>query len=333
MIFRQLFDRVSSTYTYLIADEKSKEAAIIDPVLEQVERDVQLIDELGLTLKFTLDTHVHADHVTGSGALRQRLGATSVASSAAHVACVSREVDQGERIQVGDIEIEARLTPGHTSGCVTYVVADGDKSMAFTGDALLIRGCGRTDFQQGDSHALFRSVREQIFTLPESTEIYPGHDYRGHAKSTVGEERKYNARLRDGISEPEFVQIMAALKLADPKQMDVAVPANLACGTRKEQDRPSGSSPAKRRIIDVREPAEFEGELGHLDGAELVPLSTLERAARHWKKETPLLVVCRGGGRSARACTQLERMGFTDVKNFDGGMLAHRATYGSCAAV
>ncbi|MCB0218140.1 MAG: MBL fold metallo-hydrolase, partial [Chrysiogenetes bacterium] len=228
MLFRQLFDPESSTYTYLLADEQNREAVIIDPVRDQVERDVQLIEELGLKLLYVLDTHVHADHITGAGVLRGRLGAKTVVSKHGGAPCADVPVDEGDTVKFGACTIEVRSTPGHTNGCVTYVT--GDKSMAFTGDALLIRGSGRTDFQQGDSRKLYRSVREKIFTLPDETKLYPGHDYKGRTVTTVGEEKRFNARLGLDKSEDDFVEIMKNLKLAQPKKIQESVPENLRCG-------------------------------------------------------------------------------------------------------
>jgi glyoxylase-like metal-dependent hydrolase (beta-lactamase superfamily II) len=193
MLFQQLFDAESSTYTYLLADPHSREAVLIDPVLDQVERDVALLFELGLTLRYTLETHVHADHVTSGGVLRRRLGSQTVVSANGGAACADVLVRHGDVIRFGAKALEVRETPGHTNGDITYVTAD--RAMAFTGDALLIRGCGRTDFQQGDARTLYASVREQIFTLPDTTLVYPGHDYKGRTVSTVGDERLHNPRL------------------------------------------------------------------------------------------------------------------------------------------
>lgn len=230
LIFRQLFDHESYTYTYILADEASGEAVIIDPVDAMIERDLSVINQLGLTLKYTLETHVHADHVTASGHIRQRTGARSVASQNAQVPCVSEVVGQGDTLRFGAHTIEVRHTPGHTDGCVSYIVRDGDRTLAFTGDALLVRGCGRTDFQQGSAHTLYRSVHDQLFTLPEDTLVYPAHDYRGHTVTTIAEERAHNPRLKLGTDVETFAHIMANLNLSHPKWMDVAVPANLSCG-------------------------------------------------------------------------------------------------------
>lgn len=228
MFFRQLFEPTSSTYTYLLADLDAKEAVLIDPVKETVERDVALLSELGLKLRYVLETHVHADHVTGAGELRKRTGAQTVVSKHGGAPCADVLVDEGDSIRFGRFALEVRATPGHTDGCVSYVTDDHQR--VFTGDALLIRGCGRTDFQQGDSRKLFASVHGRIFTLPESCAIYPGHDYQGRTASSVSEEKRFNPRLGGGKTEAEFVEIMQNLKLAPPKQIAVAVPANQRCG-------------------------------------------------------------------------------------------------------
>jgi sulfur dioxygenase len=349
MLFRQLFDPESSTYTYLLADERTREAVIIDPVLERVERDLALITELGLRLTHTLDTHVHADHVTGAGALRDRTHAATVLSERSGVGCADVYVKDGDRIRFGESTLEVRETPGHTSGCVTYVTAD--RTMAFTGDALLVRGTGRTDFQQGDAHALYRSVTEKIFTLPDDCLLYPAHDYQGRTVTTVAEEKKHNPRLGahpDGAprSEDEFVAIMAALKLAYPKKIDIAVPANLQCGqprgalagTESVRDwAPVEPSPGgvpelppewiaanvgAARLVDVREPGELEGELGRIPGVDAVPLAALEETARRWDSARPVITICRSGGRSAKAALQLRALGFPRTASMRGGMTA-----------
>lgn len=235
MLFRQLFDHDTWTYTYLIADPTSGEAALIDPVAGQVERDLGLLVELGLTLKYSMETHVHADHITGSGELRARTNAQTVVSSQAGVDCADIGLQHGGTLSVGDIAIEARHTPGHTGTCVSYIVRHGSEVIAFTGDALFVRGCGRTDFQQGDARQLYRSVHEQLYSLPDTATIYPGHDYKGHRCSTIGEEKRHNPRLRLSVTEDAFVQLMGDLQLAKPRFIDVALPANLACGTKAAQ--------------------------------------------------------------------------------------------------
>lgn len=226
MIFRQLFDSESSTYTYILGDESSREAIIIDPVLEKVSRDLQLLMELELSLKYILDTHVHADHVTGAAKLREATGAQVGLSSQAGTTCADLLLQDGQKIPFGRHSLEVRHTPGHTAGCVTYAMP----GMIFTGDTLLVRAAGRTDFQGGSAEMLYQSIQKKIFSLPDETLIFPGHDYQGRTCTSVGEEKKYNIRIGDGKTLEEFVQIMNGLGLPKPKKIDVAVPANLNCG-------------------------------------------------------------------------------------------------------
>lgn len=226
MLFRQLFDQETGTYTYLIADLKVKEAALVDPVIEHVERDLKLLQELGLTLKYCLETHVHADHVTGTGKLRERTNCEGVVPENAQVSCASRLIQDGERLQVGEIEIQAISTLGHTDSHMAYWV---NADRVLTGDALLIRGCGRTDFQSGDAGTLYDSITQRLFTLPDDTLVYPAHDYRGQTVSTIGEEKLWNPRLL-GRSRQQFIEFMSSLDLPDPKKIMEAVPANERCG-------------------------------------------------------------------------------------------------------
>jgi glyoxylase-like metal-dependent hydrolase (beta-lactamase superfamily II)/rhodanese-related sulfurtransferase len=344
MIFRQLLDPATSTYTYLLGDEESREAVIIDSVREQLERDVELIAELGLKLTQALETHIHADHVTGGGLLRERLGCRLVVGERTGVLTADRQVGDGDRICFGRQVLETRSTPGHTYGCVTYVCAE--EGMAFTGDALFIRGCGRTDFQQGDARALYTSVHDKIFSLPDDTRLYPGHDYRGRMVTTVDEEKRFNPRLGGGRSLDAFVGIMESLQLAPPQRIDEAVPANMASGvTEPEPSRPStvasdGWAPIRRtgsdvpvvspewvasnaasvRLIDVREHFEFRGPFGHLEGAEAVPLADLVGALESWDREQPIVTICAYGTRSGRAAALLVERGFSRVASLEGGM-------------
>ncbi|MBJ94923.1 MAG: Zn-dependent hydrolase [Rickettsiales bacterium] len=228
MIFRQLFDRESCTYTYLLADPCSKEALLIDPVLEQVARDLEIIAELGLKLRFTLETHVHADHITGADRLRAATGSKSALSPRGGADCADLYLDHGDCIEFGEQVLEVIATPGHTSTCLSYYLRSQD--MVFTGDTLFIRGCGRTDFQQGSIGELYRSVNERLFTLPDETRVYPGHDYAGRTLSTIGEEKAHNPRLGGGRSLAEFTAIMEGLALSDPKKIAVSLPANRNCG-------------------------------------------------------------------------------------------------------
>ena len=227
MFFRQFLEPTSSTLTYLLADPMTGDAVIIDPVLETVERDVQNIRDLGLTLRWTLETHVHADHITGASALKDRLGCKTAASVHAGLDCADRALVHGDRVAFGQYALTVVETPGHTLCSVSYLT-DSPHRMAFTGDALLIRGCGRTDFQNGSATILHQSIHREIFRLPDDTTVYPGHDYKGRTASTVGEERRLNPRLTK--TEAEFVALMAELNLPRPKLIDVAVPANLQCG-------------------------------------------------------------------------------------------------------
>lgn len=226
MIFRQLFEPDTSTYTYLLGCERTRRAVLIDPVAGEVDSYIALLGHLDLKLVYTLETHVHADHITGSGLLRERLGSKSVVHRDAGAKCADLLVTDGVLLQVGDLEFLVRHTPGHTDGCVSYVMAD----RVFTGDALFIGGCGRTDFQQGDAGRLYDSIHQKLFCLPPDTLVYPGHDYTGNTVSTVRQERDKNPRLGGGRSREEFIEIMNALDLPYPKYIDQALPANQACG-------------------------------------------------------------------------------------------------------
>lgn len=343
MLFRQLLDPETSTYTYLLADEATRDAVIIDPVLDRIERDIGLIQDLGLRLQYALDTHVHADHVTALGSLRERLGARTVISEAAGVGCADALVKDGDTLRFGGHGLEVRETPGHTSGCLSYVTAD--RAMAFTGDALLVRGCGRTDFQGGDAEQLYRSVHDKLFTLPPHTLIYPGHDYQGRTVTSVDEERRLNPRLGGGKISAEFVSIMRELALAYPRHMDVALPRNVRCGMAIVSGEPA---PCKRwapvelslggipevapewvavhreeiRVVDVREPPELCGELGHIAGAERLPLAQVPGPLATAPRDHPIVFVCRSGGRSGKAAIAIAGLGFDQVASMRGGMIA-----------
>lgn len=232
MIFRQLYEPETSTYSYLVGCERSRRAILIDPVASEIEQYLALLQSLNLRLIYTLETHVHADHITGAGVLREKLGSKSVVHRDAGAMCADLLVTEGVTLQVGDLDIEVRHTPGHTSGCVSYVMAD----RVFTGDALLIGGSGRTDFQQGDAGKLYDSITTRLFTLPADTLVYPGHDYQGNTVSTIKQEIAKNARLGGGRTREEFIAIMRDLKLAYPKFIDKALPANQSCGLVVERD-------------------------------------------------------------------------------------------------
>jgi glyoxylase-like metal-dependent hydrolase (beta-lactamase superfamily II) len=226
MIFRQLFEPDTSTYSYILGCERSRRALLIDPVAGEVETYIGLLETLRLQLIYTLETHVHADHITGSGLLRQQLGSKSVVHRDAGASCADLLVTDGVLLQVGDIEFRVLHTPGHTSGCVSYALPD----RVFTGDALLIGGCGRTDFQQGDAGQLWDSINGKLFALPPDTLVFPGHDYNGNTVSTIRQEMQKNPRLGGGKSREHFIALMGDLKLPYPKHIDSALPANLACG-------------------------------------------------------------------------------------------------------
>jgi glyoxylase-like metal-dependent hydrolase (beta-lactamase superfamily II) len=230
MIFRQLFEPQSSAYTYLIACEETREAALIDPVLETVDRDLRLLDDLGLELHYTVETHIHADHVTGAARLRHATGCKAAVPALSNADHVDVAVREGEAIAVGALRLQPLHTPGHTGDHHSYLLETPDGARLFTGDALLIDGCGRTDFQNGDAATLYRSVHDKLFALADDTLVYPGHDYQQRRVSSIGQERARNPRLGGGKTLDEFVAIMAALNLPRPKKMDVAVPANQECG-------------------------------------------------------------------------------------------------------
>ncbi len=345
IVFRQLQDLASSTYSYLLADPSSREAVLIDPVFEQVRREVALIKELGLTLRYTIDTHVHADHVTGAWLLRQRLGSRIAIAQQSGAEGADLYLRDEEPVIFGCRSLTAIATPGHTVGCITLVL--DDRTMAFTGDALLIRGCGRTDFQAGDPEQLYRSVRQRIFSLPDDCLLYPGHDYKGSTVTTVAEERQYNPRLGGEIGEQDFAGHMRNLALPHPMKLDIAVPANLFCG------KPAGDAHLTTepdwapltytyagiwevhaqwleehvsavQLVDVREAEEFDGVLGHIASARLIPLGELPARLGDLDRGKPIVTVCRSGSRSARAAVILEQAGFTKVANLSGGMLRWR---------
>lgn len=226
LIFRQLFEKESCTFTYILGDAKTKEALIIDPVDVTAERDAEMVAQMGLELKLLVDTHIHADHITGTGKLKTIVPGTKSVLSEASGGQADVKIAEGDKISFGSRFLEARATPGHTTGCMTFVL--DDKSACFTGDALLIRGCGRTDFQGGSSETLFSSVHKKIFTLPNDCKVYPTHDYEGRHNSTVGEEKMFNPRLTKSVE--EFSSIMDNLGMSYPKDMDKAVRANMTCG-------------------------------------------------------------------------------------------------------
>ena len=346
LVFRQLFDPASSTYTYLLGDRSTRQAVIIDAVFEQHLRDLALIGELGLTLVAALDTHCHADHVTGAWLLREatgcRIGVAAV--SRASIQGPDLWLAHGDRVQFGASWLEVRATPGHTAGCISFVT--GDHSMAFTGDCLLIRGAGRCDFQEGDAHALYRSITQQIFSLPDECLVYPGHDYAGRTVSSVGEERAHNPRIGGHADERDFVGFMRNLNLPHPKQIDIAVPANLCSGRPKEGVAPHAADwgPVRQSyaglleiepgwvaehlddvfVLDVRQPEEWVDALGHIAAAKCIPLDQLKPRLEEIPRDRPVIAVCHAGMRSGQATVLLRSAGFPRVANLHGGMLLWR---------
>lgn len=341
MIFRQLYDSVSSTYTYLLADEKSREALLIDPVFEQNQRDLALLRELNLNLKLILDTHAHADHITAAWLLKQKTGAQIALAAAVGAEGVDVPLHHGQMVGVSGVQLEVRATPGHTDGCLSYVLSD--HSMAFTGDALLIRGCGRSDFQQGDAARLYHSITEQIFSLPDDCAIYPAHDYNGRTRSTVCEEKIHNPRVGGGANERDFVHYMKAMQLPHPKKIDEALPANMRSGKPADGKLPEEPTWADIRvsfagipevepewvihnqpsvnILDVREADETGESLDNLNNLIRIPLSELRERVSEIPTDKPVVTLCRSGKRSSLALGILKAAGHDKVANIRGGLL------------
>lgn len=229
MEIRQLLDPESSSFSYLVWDVDSRKAALIDPVQDQVERDIRLIQELGLMLKYTLETHVHADHITGSGRLRDALNSIVLVHENSKTKCADVLIKDGDFVPLGSSKIHVLFTPGHTDSDVSYLIPGA----VFTGDTLLIRDCGRTDFQSGDAGTLYDSITRNLYTLPDDTLVYPGHDYNGRSISTIGEEKAHNPRIGSRTSSAAFISTMANLKLDPPRRIHEALPSNLRCGTQE----------------------------------------------------------------------------------------------------
>jgi sulfur dioxygenase len=341
MIFRQLFDTVSGTYTYLIASRHGGEALIIDPVLEKVDRYLQLVRELDLRLVKAADTHLHADHITGLGALRDRTHCITVMGEQTHADVVSMRVTEGDRIDIEGLSLDVLYTPGHTDDSYSYLL-DG---RVFTGDTLLIRGTGRTDFQNGDPRAQYDSIFNKLLKLPNETLLYPAHDYKGDTVSTIGEEKLFNPRLKVK-SVDEYVDLMNNLKLPNPKMMDVAVPANMHVGLHQDEIRRKGwavsaaESLALRRrsdvaIVDLREKGERDRH-GIIPGSLHAPYPDLqanisaggmlqELATATGKR---ILFYCAFGERSAMAVQAAQDAGLKTTCHIEGGIDAWKKADG-----
>ncbi|MFM1812131.1 MAG: hypothetical protein RLZZ336_1069 [Cyanobacteriota bacterium] len=343
LLLRQLFDAETGTYTYLLADVATGEGVLIDSVVEQHTRDLGLIQELGIRLLASIDTHAHADHVTGSWLMHQATGCAIGLAAAAHAQNVTLPLAHGDRVSFGQRALEVRSTPGHTDGCITFVL--DDCSMAFTGDALLVRGSGRSDFQQGDPRVLYRSITEQILTLPESCLLYPGHDYNGRTVTSVAEEQAFNARLGAGADERDFVEHMTNMKLPHPQRIAQALPGNMRSGQPRQPDEAPAWAPveisfaglpqltpawvmahrSEVTVVDVRSREEFDGPDGRIAGSVSMPLPDLEAHSHELPAHLPLVLVCRSGSRSALATQQLLKAGLQQVANLNGGLLRWRA--------
>lgn len=342
MIFRQLFDDVSSTYTYLLADAGTKQALLIDPVFAQAHRDLALLKELGLSLALVVDTHAHADHITAAWLLKQKSGCQIALAKVTNAEHVDLPLEDGQEFGVEGVRLKAISTPGHTNGCMSYVLSD--QSMVFTGDALLIRGCGRSDFQQGSAQKLFNSITKRLFALPDTCLVYPAHDYNGRTVSSIGEEKAFNARVGGGANETDFVEYMKAMKLPHPKMIDEAVPANLRSGCPESGQLPEEQDWADIRVTYAGVPEIDEEWLEHhLDEVTVldvrleeevrdnpatealvdlhIPLDQLRSRAEEVPDSKPVVTLCRSGRRSAMAVNILKEKGFDRVASLSRGLM------------
>jgi sulfur dioxygenase len=344
MIFRQLFDSASGTYTYILASRPGGEALIIDPVLEKVERYLQLIRELDLKLVKAVDTHLHADHITGLGALRDRAHCITVMGEQSQADVVSMRVAEGDRVEVEGVRLDVLYTPGHTDDSYSFLLSD----RVFTGDTLLIRGTGRTDFQNGDPRAQYDSIFNKLLKLPDAMLVYPAHDYKGDTVSTIGEEKLFNPRLRVK-SMDEYAELMNNLKLPNPKMMDVAVPANMRVGLHQDEvarrgwTLSVGDALALRgrsdiALIDLREKSEREKH-GVIPGSLHLPYPQLpseigsggilqELAVQSGKR---IIFYCAFGERSAMAVQAAQDAGLKTACHIAGGMDAWKKANGPLA--
>jgi len=341
MIFRQIFDNVSSTYTYLLASRRGGEALIIDPVLDKVDRYIQLLQELDLKLVKAVDTHLHADHITGLGALRDRTQCITVMGESAKVDVVSMRVTEGDKLTIEGLALDVLHTPGHTDDSCSFLIRD----RVFTGDTLLIRGTGRTDFQNGDSRAQYDSLFNKLLRLPEETLVYPAHDYKGDMVSTIGEEKAFNPRLQVR-SVDEYIELMSKLDLPTPKTMDVAVPANMRVGFAQDAIARKGWAVTAAQalgfidrlnvaMVDLRERAEQEKH-GVIPGALHAPYADLQANIRpggmlhELARATSKRIVfyCAFGERSAMAVQAAQDAGIATARHIHGGLDAWRKLSG-----
>ena len=318
--FRQLFDQDTSTFTYLLWDLDTREGVIIDPVREQFERDLCLVGELGVRMVYALDTHVHADHVTSLGMLREEMGLQTAVGEPSGVPCADIMLNDGYTLGFGRHTLTALATPGHTDACTSFKV----ENMVFTGDALLIRGCGRTDFQQGDPEMLYRSITQKLYALPDETLVYPGHDYNGKSVSTIGEEKQYNPRIPATQTESDFAELMNSLNLPRPKHIDEAVPANMGCGISVDHGHLTEEVFGVRDlqkiltalsedevVIDCRTPDEYEA--GHIPGAINLPMGKELDQLGELRVYRKIYLYCYSGRRSQTVFATLTSKGLDNL--------------------
>ncbi len=317
---KQLFDRESCTYTYLLIDTDTGEGAIIDSVLEHFDRDIQIINELGIELLYAIETHAHADHITAAGKIREITGAKLVYGETSGIEAIDIPLKDGESIPLGHYRITAISTPGHTNGCTCYF-SDG---LLFSGDTLLIRGCGRTDFQFGDPGHLYDSITQKLFVLSDDTVVYPAHDYNGRTASTIGEEKAWNPRLGGNRPRQEFIDLMNNLNLDMPKRINEAVPANMSVGINFDPDRYLlrdfdmndlheiwQKLPGNTLVMDNRTPKEYAK--GHVPGSRNIPLGTENQHIDELSGYDQIYLYCRSGRRAQTAMTNLNFQGLNHI--------------------
>lgn len=318
--FRQLLDQDTWTFTYLLWDLDNREGIIIDPVREQFERDLCLVGELGVRMVYALDTHVHADHVTSLGMLREEMGLQTAVGEPSGVPCADIMLNDGYTLGFGRHTLTALATPGHTDACTSFKV----ENMVFTGDALLIRGCGRTDFQQGDPEMLYRSITQKLYALPDETLVYPGHDYNGKSVSTIGEEKQYNPRIPATQTESDFAELMNSLNLPRPKHIDEAVPANMGCGISvdhghlteevfgvRDLQKILTALSENEVVIDCRTPDEYEA--GHIPGAINLPMGKELDQLGELRVYRKIYLYCYSGRRSQTVFATLTSKGLDNL--------------------
>jgi sulfur dioxygenase len=325
----------------LLADTESRQAIYIDTVYEQHERDLSLIRELELELAACVETHCHADHVTGAWLLKHTTGCQIMASAESGIQMLDRELAQGNKVEIGGRDLTVLETPGHTDGCISLLL--DDQSMVFTGDCLLIRACGRTDFQQGSAHKLFHSIKDKLFALPDECIVYPGHDYSGRTASSIGEERELNPRIGGQADENDFAGYMNNMDLPHPKRLEIAVPANIKAGRPQDDQLPEqpdwapvvttyggvmeispqwvASHLPELHILDVRTAAETQEESARIQGAQMIPIKELRDRIGEIPEDHPIMTVCRSGTRSVLAFKILREAGRQKVANIKGGLL------------